>query len=172
MNRTLAMSDEKEPIIAQQVEPKIEEKAPKAAPPGAEKPPAKKEKPPAIEAKPFKVFIEEHYVPGLEAAFESAGIRPVDLQFVKQKVQVVGYDTVPECWQIQGKWDATDESRQFNVYFYTDDIQGQRGFSVTNTASKASTLESFRIDERKVTLDLLLLGVTQRLTAQKWFIRN
>jgi len=172
MNRTLAMPDEKEPIIAEQVESKIEKKASKAVTPDAEKPPAKKEKPPAIEAKPFQAFIEEHYLPGLKAAFEDADIRPVDLQFVKQKVEVVGYDDAPECWQIQGKWDTTDESRQFNVYFYADDIQGQRGFSVTNTGSKASTLESFRIDERKVTLDLLLLGVTQRLNSQKWFVRN
>jgi len=172
MNRTLAMPDEKEPIIAEQVESKIEKKAPKAANPDAATSPPKKEKPPAIEAKPFQAFIGEHYLPGLKAAFEGAGIRPVDLQFVKQKVEVVGYDDAPECWQIQGKWDATDESRQFNLYFYSDDIQGQRGFSVTNTGSKASTLESFRIDERKVTLDLLLLGVTQRLNSQKWFIRN
>lgn len=172
MNRTLAMSDEKEPIIAEQGEPKVEKKAAKAAPPDAGTPAAKKEKPPAIEAKPFQVFIEEHYLPGLKASFDGAGIFPIDLQFVKQKVQVVGYDTAPECWQIQGKWETKDESRQFNLYFYTDDIQGQRGFSVTNTASKASTLESFRIDERKVTLDLLLLGITQRLNGQKWFIRN
>ncbi len=172
MNRTLAMPDEKEPIIAEQVESKIESKVAKAASPDAEKPPAKKEKPPAIEAKPFQAFIEDHYLPGLKAAFENVGIRPVDLQFVRQKVEVVGYDDAPECWQIQGKWDTPDESRQFNLYFYSDDIQGQRGFSATNTGSKASTLESFRIDERKVTLDLLLLGVTQRLNSQKWFIRN
>ena len=172
MNRTLAMSDEKEPIIAEQVESKTESKPPKAASSDAAAPAPKKEKPPAIEAKPFEAFIQEHYLPGLKAAFEAADIRPVDLQFLKQKVQAVGYDTAPECWQIQGKWDTTDESRQFNVYFYTEDIQGQRGFSVTNTASKASTIESFRIDERKVNLDLLLLGVTQRLNSQKWFIRN
>ena len=108
----------------------------------------------------------------LKAAFDGAGIDPVDLQLVKQKVDVVGYGDAPECWQIQGKWDAATEKRQFNLYFYTEDIQGQRGFSVTNTASQASTLESFRIDERKVTLDLLLLGVIQRLNGQKWFIRN
>ena len=172
MNRTLAMPDEKEPIIAEQVESKIEKKAAKAASPDAGTPPAKKEKPPAIEAKPFQAFIKEHYLPGLKAAFDGAGIDPVDLQLVKQKVEVVGYGDAPECWQIEGKWDTADEKRQFNLYFYTEDIQGQRGFSVTNTASKASTLESFRIDERKVTLDLLLLGVTQRLNSQKWFIRN
>ncbi|MGB3208973.1 MAG: DUF2996 domain-containing protein, partial [Crinalium sp.] len=37
---------------------------------------------------------------------------------------------------------------------------------------KPSTLEPFLIDERKVTLDLMVFGVIQRLNAQKWLVRN
>jgi len=37
---------------------------------------------------------------------------------------------------------------------------------------KPSTLEPFLIDERKVTLDLMVFGVMQRLNGQKWLERN
>lgn len=161
---TVAMPEEKKPIAAP---------AAQSTEPTAEKAPAaKKEKPPAIEAKPFQDFIQEHYLPGLKAGFEQAGIGPVDLHWVKQVPQVVGYSSAPECWQIEGKWSAQGQNRQFNLYFYDEDIQGQRGFSATNTDRPASTLESFRIDEKKVTLDLLLLGLLQRLNGQKWLARN
>jgi len=33
-------------------------------------------------------------------------------------------------------------------------------------------LEPFLIDERKVTLDLMVFGVMQRLNGQKWLERN
>ena len=69
-----------------------------------------------------------------------------------------------------GRWQQNG-SRQFNLYFPKEDIQGQRAFSC-NEGSRPSTLEPFLIDERKVTLDLLLYGVLQRLDGQKWLERN
>ncbi len=160
------MSDEKTPIVEKVSEPSTEAVAEKA-------PVAKKEKPPAIETKPFQDFIQEHYLPGLKAGFERAGIQQIDLRWVKQTPQVVGYSNAPECWQIEGTLPTSGKTRQFNLYFYDEDIQGQRGFSATNNLDRqASTLESFRIDEKKVTLDLLLLGLLQRLNGQKWLSRN
>jgi Protein of unknown function (DUF2996) len=160
------MSDEKKPIAEKVAEVPTESVAEKA-------PAAKKEKPPAIETKPFQDFIQEHYLPGLKAGFASAGIDPIDLRWVKQKPQVVGYSNAPECWQIEGTLPTAGKTRQFNLYFYEENIQGQRGFSATNNIDRpASTLESFRIDEKKVTLDLLLLGLLQRLNGQKWLSRN
>jgi Protein of unknown function (DUF2996) len=155
------MPDEKKPIA--------DKVAAESAP---EKAPAKKEKPPAIETKPFQEFIQQHYLPDLKAGFEKAGIGPVNLNWVKQKLQVVGYGNEPECWQLEGKWTTQGKTRQFNLYFYDEDINGQRGFSATDSDRLASTLESFRIDEKKVTLDLLLLGLLQRLNGQKWLARN
>ena len=141
--------------------------APAAAPAAA-----KKEKPPAIEAKPFAEFIQTHYLPSLQENFVKQGLPEVDLKLLSQKIAVVGYDQEPECWQIEGKWTFSGQTRQFNLYFYDENIQGSRGFSVTDSGRTASTLESFRIDERKVTLDLLVLGTLQRLNAQKWLARN
>ena len=133
---------------------------------------AKKEKPPAIEAKSFAEFIQTHYLPSLQENFVKQGLPEVDLKLLSQKIAVVGYGQEPECWQIEGKWTVPGQTRQFNLYFYDENIQGSRGFSVTDSGKTASTLESFRIDERKVTLDLLVLGTLQRLNAQKWLARN
>jgi hypothetical protein len=131
---------------------------------------AKKEKPPAVEDKPFNEFIEQHYLPALKDALAKQGLQNLELSFVKQKVQITGLADAPDCWQVVGRWEG--RRRQFNLYFFKEDIQGQRGFSYSDTGRKASTLEPFLIDERKVTLDLLILGAVQRLNAQKWLLRN
>ncbi len=145
-------------------------KSPKKTAPAekADKPAAKKEKAPAVEDKPFAEFMQQYYLPALQKAFAIQGIPEVDLQFTKQKVAIAGYDS-GDCWQIKGS--LYKGLRQFNVYFPQEDIQGQRAFSC-NEGSKPSTLESFLIDERKVTLDLLVFGVIQRLNGQKWLTRN
>ncbi len=151
-----------------------DETASKAKPPKksaadtADKPAAKKEKAPAVEDKPFAEFMQQHYLPALQKAFATQGVPEANLEFAKQKVAISGYDA-NECWQVKGS--LINGLRQFNVYFPQEDIQGQRAFSC-NEGSKPSTLESFLIDERKVTLDLLVFGVIQRLNGQKWLTRN
>ena len=134
----------------------------------ADKPAAKKEKAPAVEDKPFAEFMQQYYLPALQKAFATQGVPEANLEFTKQKVAIAGYDA-NECWQVKGS--LYNGLRQFNVYFPQEDIQGQRAFSC-NEGSKPSTLESFLIDERKVTLDLLVFGVIQRLNGQKWLTRN
>jgi hypothetical protein len=143
---------------------------PKAAPPKAEKPAAaKKEKPPAVEDKPFVEFIEQHYLPSLQKAIAEQGVEDLQLSFAKQKLPIAGFQSAEECWQVIGSWQ--NGQRQFNVYFPDEDISGKKGFSC-NEGKKPSTLESFLIDERKITLDLLIFGLLQRLNGQKWLGRN
>jgi Protein of unknown function (DUF2996) len=153
----------------------VEEKAPKKTPEakadGVEKPAAakaKKEKPPAVEDKPFVEFIEQFFVPAIEKAIASEGVKDAKLTFTKQKFPIVGLES-QECWQLIGSW--LNGGRQFNLYFPDEDIQGKKGFSC-NEGKKPSTLESFLIDERKITLDLLVFGLMQRLNGQKWLSRN
>ena len=131
---------------------------------------AKKEKAPAVEDKPFAEFIQQDYLPAVKKALESQGIQNLELAFEKQKIPIAGYSQEPECWQIIGRWQGG--LRQFNVYFVQEDIQGPRGFSYSENRGKPSTLEPFLIDERKITLDLMVFGVVQRLNAQKWLVRN
>ena len=137
----------------------------------ADKPAAKatKEKPPAVEDKPFEEFMREHYVPALQKAIASEGGEDLNLDFAKQKLSIPGYEKAEECWQVLGNFQ--NGLRQFNVYFPDEDIKGKKAFSC-NEGKSPSTLESFLIDERKITLDLLVFGVIMRLNGQKWLGRN
>ena len=127
---------------------------------------AKKEKAPAVEDKPFVEFIEQDYLPALQKAIAQQGVQDLQVSFAKQKVPITGFESAEECWQIIGSWTEIG-LRQFNLYFPEEDIQGKKGFSC-NEGKKPSTLESFLIDERRITLDLLVFGLVQRLDGQKW----
>ncbi|MBN3947054.1 MAG: DUF2996 domain-containing protein [Nostoc sp. NMS7] len=131
---------------------------------------AKKEKAPAVEDKPFVEFIEQDYLPALQKAIAQQGVQDLQVSFAKQKMPITGFESAEECWQIIGSWSEIGQ-RQFNLYFPEEDIQGKKGFSC-NEGKKPSTLESFLIDERRVTLDLLVFGLVQRLDGQKWLGRN
>ncbi|MDJ0724460.1 MAG: DUF2996 domain-containing protein [Prochloraceae cyanobacterium] len=130
---------------------------------------AKKAKPPAIEKKPFTEFMEEHFLPGLKDAFPGVGVEDMKLSFVKEKLPIANISN-EECWQVKGNWDGG--KRQFNLYFPDESITGQKGFSYSTNGSQPSTLESFMIDERRITLDLMVMYTIQRLNSQKWLTRN
>ncbi|WP_138501966.1 DUF2996 domain-containing protein [Nostoc sp. PA-18-2419] len=126
---------------------------------------AKKEKAPAVEDKPFVEFIEQYYLPALQKAIAQQGVKDLKVALAKQKVPIKGFESAEESWQIIGS--LQNGLYNFNLYFPEEDIQGKKGFSC-NEGKKPSTLESFLIDERKVTLDLLVYGLVQRLDGQKW----
>jgi hypothetical protein len=132
--------------------------------------PPKKEKPPAVEAKPFTEFIQQDYLPALTQALVDKGVTDLQIALEQSKIPVKGFETSPACSQVIGRWN--DGKRQFNIYFFEDNIQGQRAISCVDRASKSSTIESFLIDERKITLDLLVSGLVLRLNSQKWLMRN
>ncbi|BAU63245.1 hypothetical protein STA3757_06050 [Stanieria sp. NIES-3757] len=143
--------------------PTSEKPAPAA---GAAKP--KKEKPPAVEDKPFTEFIEQHFNPTLKKALTAQGLDDVELDFSKQGLPMATANE--QCWQVSGNWQKGQ--RQFKIYFLDEDISGPKAFSYTASGGKPSTVESFMIDERKVTLDLMVLYTLQRLNGQKWLTRN
>lgn len=130
---------------------------------------AKKEKAPALEDKPFEEFIKQDYLPALQNALTKQGVNDALVSLEKKKIPVAGL-SAEECWQVVGRWQ--NGKRQFNLYFPKADINGPRGFSCSDGASKVSTVEPFLIDERKITLDLMVFGVVQRLNAQKWLALN
>jgi hypothetical protein len=131
---------------------------------------AKKEKPPALEDKPFGEFIQEYYIPAIQKVLAAQGVEDAQIALEKQKISITGVDDSTECWQILGS--LKDGWRKFNLYFLEETIQGKKAFSYSTGTSKPSTIESFLIDERKITLDLLVWGLIQRLNAQKWLARN
>lgn len=129
-----------------------EKKATEAAP--AAKPKAAKK--PKLEDKPFTEFVQQDYLPALEKALAAKNISDLQLNFADNN--------------ITGEW--LNGTRQFTVYFPEGDIKKQRAFSWSNTGSNPSTIEPFLGDERKITLELLVFGVVQRLNAQKWLGGN
>lgn len=136
------------------------------------KPPAKakKAKPPKVEDKPFTEFMEQHFTPALEDALTSEGIDDLKLQFTKQSLPIKGANPSEQCWQVVGNWQ--NGKRQFNLYFLDEDIKGQKAFSYATDGNQPSTIESFMIDERRVTLDLMVMYTIQRLNGQKWLVGN
>ena len=154
---------------AEKSEDKAAAKAPAAKKPAAGAK-AKKPKPPAVEDKPFTEFVEQHYVPALKTAFAKQGIDDVDVTFAKQKIPIPSLSQMDDCWQVMGSWQ--NGQRQFNLYFLDEDIKKQKAFSASANGVKPSTIESFMIDERKVTLPLMVHYTIQRLNAQKWLMWN
>ena len=147
--------------------------AAKSAAGGAKKAAAKKEKPPKLEDKPFEEFMQNHYLPSLKDAMAQEGIDELSLEFAKRKIEVMGQSDATDYWQVQGAWDEPGEGqRQFNIAFLDEDIKGQKVFTLTTNGAKPSTIEQFMGDERRITLDLMVLYTLQRLNGQKWLTRN
>ena len=168
------MAEEKE-SKSNPADPQAQSSAPKGdkSPAGAAKAAAKpkKEKPPPIEKKPFTEFMQQHYLPSLEKALKSKGIDDMQLEFEKRKLEIMGAEpTSDEYWQVRGRW--KQGQRQFNIAFMKEDISGQKVFSYADNGAKPSTLEQFMGDERRITLDLMVLYTLQRLNGQKWLTRN
>jgi Protein of unknown function (DUF2996) len=128
--------------------------------------PLQREKPPAVESKPFAEFIQQDYLPALTKGLTDQGVTDLHVNLERSKIAVKGFETAPECSQVIGYWN--DGKHQFNIYFFDDDIQGQRAFSCIYLGHTASTIESFLVLERKITLDLLVLGLIVRLNSQRW----
>lgn len=135
----------------------------------AAKPPAAKAKKPKLEDKPFTEFMEEHFTPALQKALSEQGLADAEVSFAKAKLPVKGASD-EECWQIVGNWNQ--KQRQFNLYFFDESISGKKAFSCSDSGGQTSTIESFMIDERRVTLDLMVLYTLQRLNGQKWLTGN
>jgi hypothetical protein len=137
---------------------------------GAKPAAAKKAKAPAIEDKPFAEFIQEHFLPGLQDALTKLGLENLALTFTQAPLPLAGATSSEKIWQVKGNW--YNGKRQFYLYFLDEDINGKKFFACATDGEKPSTIESFMIDERKVTLDLLILYALQRLNGQKWLVRN
>jgi hypothetical protein len=135
----------------------------------AKAPAAKKPKEPTIEDKPFGEFIEQHFLPALDSALKKLGVADLAISFQNTKLPLVGATGEP-CPQVAGSWQ--DNTRQFTIYFLDADINGKKAFSYGENQNPPSTIESFMIDERKASLDLLLFYTLQRLNGQKWLTRN
>jgi hypothetical protein len=127
--------------------------------------PAAKAKPPAPEDKPFTEFIPQFFLPALGKAMEAFGGAPPELSFEQGPMPVVG----SPCWLVKG---SLPGERRFWLCFTGESISSAKTIALAEAGSEPSLLESFLIDERKMTLPLLVSRVVSRLNSQKWLGPN
>lgn len=131
---------------------------------------AKKAKPPKLEDKPFAEFIEQHFLPAVKTALaKEDGLDDIQLAFETQSINVIGADD-SRYPQVIGHW--AKGLRQFSIAFLEESITGPKVFYFATDGATPSTIEQFMGDERRITLDLMVLYVLQRLKGQKWLKGN
>ena len=138
------------------------------APASDSKPPAKpaaKPKPPAPEEQPFERFIPDLLLPAIRSECGSYGGPAPELSFRQGPMPVVGSD----CWMVEGQLPG---ERRFWLCFTSPDIQSAKTVALAEAGAEPSLLESFLIDERKMSLALLVSRLVQRLNGQKWLGPN
>ena len=127
--------------------------------------PAKPAKPPAPEDKPFAEFVPNLLIPALAKEIEAYGGPNVELSFEQGPMPVVG----SSCWQVKG---ALPSGRRFWLCLPSDSISSAKTIALAESGSEPSLLESFLIDEKKMTQALLVFRLVQRLNGQKWLGEN
>ncbi|KKZ10614.1 MAG: hypothetical protein TE42_09725 [Candidatus Synechococcus spongiarum SP3] len=137
-------------------------KANAAAKPGG-KPAAKKK--PQPEDQPFAEFVPKLLIPAMAQACATHGGPAPTLHFQEGPMPVVG----GPCWQIQGELPGP---RRFWLCFEKPDINSRKTFALAESGQKASLLEPFLIDEKRMSLALLAARLAQRLNGQKWLGPN
>ena len=130
------------------------------SPPAAPKP-----KPPAPEDKPFAEFVPQLLLPALAKEIESYGGPAAELSFEQGPMPVVGMT----CWMVKG---CLPGERRFWLCFTADDINASKTVAIAEAGSEPSLLESFLIDEKRMSLALIVSRLVQRLNGQKWLGPN
>ncbi|MFM7085899.1 MAG: DUF2996 domain-containing protein [Cyanobium sp.] len=135
------------------------------ATPAAAAPAKAAAKPPALEDRPFEAFVPELLLPALSKEIQAYGGPAPELSLRQGAMPVVGSD----CWMVCG---SLPGERRFWLCFTTADIQAPKTVALAEGGGEPSLLESFLIDERKITLPLLVSRLVQRLNGQKWLGPN
>ena len=154
-------------VTASPAQPPSPESGPEPAPQATPKPAAAsaKPKPPAPEDQPFASFVPDLLLPALASECRSYGGPAPELRFEEGAMPVVG----APCWMVKG---VLPGERRFWLCFTEPDIQSAKTVALAEAGAEPSLLESFLIDERKMTLALLVSRLVQRLNGQKWLGPN
>ncbi len=126
---------------------------------------AAKAKEPAPEEQPFERFVPDLLMPAIARECQSYGGPAPELSLVQGAMPVVG----SPCWMVQGQLPA---GRRFWLCFTQANIQSAKTVALAEAGAEPSLLESFLIDERKMSLALLVSRLVQRLNGQKWLGPN
>ena len=121
-------------------------------------PKPKKELP--IEKKPFQEFINIHLIPALTDEINQRGLEINNINLENTNRPIAG----DKCWVIN--CDIKDTC-SFWLSFEKEDISSLKSISLSKPNQKPSIIESFLIDEKRITLKLIISRVLQRLNGQK-----
>ena len=123
-----------------------------------EKEKPKKELP--VEKKPFCEFINLHLIPTLKEEFIQRGFHIKDIHLNNTTRPIAG----DKCWVI---FCEVKDVCNFWLSFEQDDISSLKSISLSKPNQKPSIIESFLIDEKRITLKLITSRIIQRLNGQK-----
>jgi len=118
----------------------------------------KKELP--IEKKPFQEFINIHLIPSLIEEINQRGLEVNNINLENTNRPIAG----DKCWVINCE---IKDTCNFWLSFEKDDISSLKSISISKPNQKPSIIESFLIDEKRITLKLIISRVLQRLNGQK-----
>ena len=118
----------------------------------------KKELP--IEKKPFNEFINDHLLPSIIQEFKVRGIEVADINLKNTSRPIAG----DKCWVI---FCEIKDICNFWLSFEKEDISSLKSISLCKSDQKPSVIESFLIDEKRITLKLIISRILQRLNGQK-----
>ncbi len=118
----------------------------------------KKELP--IEKKPFQEFINIYLIPALIEEINQRGLEINKINLANTNRPIAG----DKCWVINCEIKNTCN---FWLSFEKDDISSLKSISLSKPNQKPSIIESFLIDEKRITLKLIISRVLQRLNGQK-----
>ena len=118
----------------------------------------KKELP--IEKKPFNEFINEHLLPSIIQEFKVRGFEVSDINLKNTSRPIAG----DKCWVI---FCEIKDICNFWLSFEKEDISSLKSISLCKSDQEPSVIESFLIDEKRITLKLIISRILQRLNGQK-----
>ena len=121
-------------------------------------PKPKKELP--IEKKPFQEFVNVHLIPSLKEEINQRGFEINNINLKNTNRPIAG----DKCWVINCE---IKDTCNFWLSFEKEDISSLKSISISKPNQEPSIIESFLIDEKRITLKLIISRVLQRLNGQK-----
>ena len=125
-----------------------------------EKPITKPKKELPVEKKPFQEFIKIHLIPSLTEEINQRGLEIKNINLTNTNRPIAG----DKCWVINCE---IKDTCNFWLSFEKDDISSLKSISLSKPNQQPSIIESFLIDEKRITLKLIISRVLQRLNGQK-----
>ena len=113
-----------------------------------------------IEKKPFVEFVNSHLIPNLIEEFNQRGVK-IEKIYLENTFRPIAGD---KCWII---FCEIKDTCNFWLSFEKEDISSPKSISLAKPNQNPSIIESFLIDEKRITLKLIISRILQRLNGQK-----